>query len=83
MRRFLVELYVPRSPDDGTASARRAREAVEQLAREGTAVRYVRTTLLPDDETCFHVFEAPSPEVVAQVTQRAGFAGARILRAIE
>ena len=43
-----------------------------ELAREGTQVRYVRTTFLPDDETCFHVFEAVSGEVVAEVFRRAG-----------
>jgi hypothetical protein len=82
MRRFLVEIYVPRTQHDDT-SAQRARETAEQLAREGATVRYIRTTLLPDDQTCFHIFEASSPEVVARVTRRAGFADARIVRAVE
>ena len=51
--------------------------------REGTQVRYVRTTFLPDDETCFHVFEAVSEEVVAEVFRRAGIVSGRIVSAVE
>jgi len=57
MTRFLAETYVPRSrAGDSSRAARCARAAAEQLSREGTSVRHVRTTLLPEDETCFHVF---------------------------
>ena len=56
---YLVEVYLARSRcDDVERTAGRARQAAEELSREGTTVRYVRTTFLPDDETCFHVFEA-------------------------
>jgi hypothetical protein len=56
--RYLVEAYVPRSQvQEAEAAGHRARAAAEQLSREGTAVRHVRTTFLPDDEMCFHVFD--------------------------
>jgi hypothetical protein len=43
----------------------------------------VRTTFLPDDETCFHVFEAASEEAVGEVCRRAGIGSGRIFPAVE
>lgn len=84
MLKFLVEAYAPKSHAEETREAgRQARVAAEELAREGTQVRYVRTTYLPDDETCFHIFEAASEEVVGDVCRRAGIASGRIVRAME
>jgi Nickel responsive protein SCO4226-like len=80
--RYLVEEYVPRSREARLAG-RAARAAAEELAREGTPVHYVRTTFLPDDETCFHVFEAASEEAVGEVCQRARIGSGRIVRAVE
>jgi hypothetical protein len=42
--------------------------------RRGKArtIRYVRTMFLPDDETCFHVFQAPSEEAVAEACSARG-----------
>ena len=83
MPRYLVETYLPRlastgcprcRTDIGTAATARARR---------TQVRYVCTTFLPDDETCFHVFEAVSEEVVAEVFRRAGIVSGRIVSAVE
>ena len=64
-------------------TGRDARTAAEELVREGTPVRYVRTTFLPDDETCFHVFEAASQEAVGEACRRAGIGSGRIVPAIE
>jgi len=77
---YLVEVYLPRSrADEARATARRARAAAEQLTREGMAVHYVRTTFLPADETCFHLFEASSAEVVEKVSRRAELSRARVV----
>jgi hypothetical protein len=84
MPSYLVEAYVPRAQaQDARAAGRRARAAARQLAREGASVRYVRTTLLPEDETCFHLFEAGSEEAVAEVCRRAGLGSARIVPVLE
>lgn len=84
MPRYLVEAYVPRSrAEDASAVGRDARTAAKELAREGTPVRYVRTTYLPEDETCFHVFEAPSEAAVSEVCRRAGINSGRIVQALE
>jgi hypothetical protein len=81
---FLVEIYLPRSrAREAQVSGRRARAAAEALSREGASVRYIRTTFLPDDETCFHLFEATTEEAVEEVSRRAALGRARIVRAIE
>jgi len=81
---FLVEAYVPRSgARDAQAMARDARAGAEALTREGTPISYIRATSLPEDETCFHVFEATSWEAVAEVCRRAGIGGGRIVRVVE
>ena len=84
MQRYLVESYIPRSrARNARAAGREARTAAAELTREGTRVRYVRTTLVPEDETCFHIFEAASKEAVGEACRRAGIATGRILPAIE
>ena len=82
--RYLVEAYVPRlGVQEARAAGGRARAAAKRLSREGIAVRYVRTTFLPDDETCFHIFEAASEEAVGEVCRRAGIRSGRIVPAVE
>jgi hypothetical protein len=83
MPSFLVETYVPKMAQNDARVARRARMAARQLSREGEPVRYLRTTLLPEDETCFHLFEAASEDAVAEVCRRAGLGTPRIVRAVE
>jgi hypothetical protein len=81
---YLVEAYMPRShAQEAWAASERARAAAEELSREDRDVRYVRTTFLPDDETCFHLFEAASAEVVEEVSRRAELGRARVVPAIE
>jgi hypothetical protein len=53
------------------------------VSRQGVSVRYVRTTLVPGDETCFHLFEAASHDAVAEVCRLAGIESPRIVPAIE
>jgi hypothetical protein len=38
---------------------------------------------LPDDETCFLVFDAASADAVGEVCRRAGIGSARIVPAVE
>ena len=84
MPTYLVEAYMPRShAPEARAAGRRARAAGEELSREGTPVRYVRTTFLPDDETCFHLFEGVSADAVEEVARRARLGRARVVAAVE
>ncbi len=84
MLSYLVEVYLPRSrASEACATGSRARAAAEELSREGVPIRYVRTTFLPDDETCFHLFEAASAETVEEASRRAEFGRARVVPAID
>jgi hypothetical protein len=44
-------------------------------------VRYVRAIFVPEDETCFHLFEAASPDAVYAASERAGLSAQRIVEA--
>jgi hypothetical protein len=52
-------------------------------ARRGIPVRHVRSFLAPDDDICFHVFEAPSRQAVARMTELASLDHERITEVIE
>jgi hypothetical protein len=81
---YLVELYLPRRDQSAlAAAAMRARAVSDQLASEGTHVRYVLTIFVPVDEVCFHLFEAESAEAVARATERASISSARIVGAVQ
>lgn len=84
MPSYLVETYMPRShAQEARAAGRRARAAAEELSREGEPIRYLRTTFLPEDETCFHLFEAASPDAIEEVSRRAELGRARVVPAVE
>lgn len=72
MPEYLVELY---SVADRDSAA---------LARigDGNAVRYLRSILIPGDETCLHLVEADSVERVAEAFERAGLEADRIVEAV-
>jgi ubiquinone/menaquinone biosynthesis C-methylase UbiE len=73
MPEFLVELYVAHD-DRRTARqhAERAGRAAADLTREGQSLRCLRSIVVPQDETCFLLYEAPSADVVAEALRRAG-----------
>lgn len=84
MRNYLAESYF--APHDRAAlehSAAAVRAATAELSGEGLAVRYVRTTFLAEDETCFHVFAAESEEAVREASRRAGLELIRVVEAVE
>jgi hypothetical protein len=81
---YLVETYVPATDaTDARSAGRRARAAARMLSRKGIAIRYVRTTLVPGDETCFHVFDAGSWDAVAEACRLAELDTPRIVAALE
>jgi len=51
--------------------------------RGGIPVRHVRSFLAPSDDICFHVFEAPSRDAVARMTELANLDHERITEVIE
>ena len=59
MAEYVVELYIAREPVAALKlGAERARRAAEELIREGTPVRFLRSIFLPADETCFFLCAA-------------------------
>ena len=80
-RQYLVETYVAGGTVDPSTTAR-AREAAEKLSRPGEAVRHLRSILLPEDETCFHLFEGEALQAVERVSEAAGLGRGRIVEAI-
>jgi len=79
-RQFLVEAYLARLHDsDLVQGVRRAQTAAEELTCEGRSVRYLRTIYLPDEETCFHLFDAGSADDVREATIRAGITCERVV----
>jgi hypothetical protein len=79
---FLIEAYLPNAANALQQAPESARAAAELAAREGVAVRYLQTTLVPADETSLHLFEAPSVAVLKAMAARAGLACDRIVEAL-
>jgi hypothetical protein len=52
------------------------------MGRDGLQVRYLRSIFVPEDEICFLLFEAASPELVGEAGRRAALDDYRIVRAI-
>jgi hypothetical protein len=83
MPEFLIEQYVARA-DTATVErdAARARLAAEELSREGTPVRYLRSIFVPEDESCFLLYEAVSAEDVEEAARRASLRFERAVAAV-
>jgi hypothetical protein len=76
---YLLELYVSRSDAEAVRhDAERARRAAVELTGEGTPVHYVRSIFVPEDETCFLLYQADSIDAVRLAAGRAGLGNARI-----
>lgn len=83
MPSYLVETYLPRGrAGERKARTRRACSAALELTREGIRVRFVRSIHVPEDETCFFVFDAPSGESAALAAERAALGPLRVVQAI-
>jgi hypothetical protein len=65
-------------PDDFVGHASAAPRLVDNRWSLALELLY-----LPDDETCFLVFEAASADAVGEVCRRAGIGSARIVPAVE
>jgi hypothetical protein len=69
---FIVEIYVARTDASAVeAGATRGRLAAYELSREGTPVRYLRSIFVPEDETCFYLYEAACAKDVREAVRRA------------
>jgi hypothetical protein len=81
---YCLELYLAGGSRAALAEAAvRARAAAESFGACGRSVGYLRSTYLPEDETCLHFFAAASGEDVAEAARQAGLTGDRITRSID
>jgi hypothetical protein len=73
--RYLVEVNRPALgfAELETLTAR-ARAAAAELREAGTEVRFLRAVFVPEDETCFFLYESESPEAVRQAASVTGVA---------
>jgi hypothetical protein len=84
MADFLVEVYTPRLDEAALAKlVARLETAAEAMSADGLRVRYLRSIHVPEDETCFHLFEAGSAEMVCEAGRRAGLTVDRVTEAVE
>jgi hypothetical protein len=80
---FLAERYVSTANLElARLDAARASAASKEQAETGATVRYLGSTLIPSDETCFALFEAPSAEDVRRLLKRASLPYDRIVEAV-
>jgi hypothetical protein len=71
MPEFLVEVYLPRSTASSIVPGPAdISEAADQLTREGQPARLVRSIFVPQDETCFYLFQAHSIDAVRETAAR-------------
>jgi hypothetical protein len=72
-RTYLAEHYHPglEVGELGRLAAQ-VRESIAELELEGKQVRYLRSTIVPGDESFFLVLEAASEELVREAYTRAG-----------
>jgi len=74
MPEYLVELYSSNANPDSAILARLG---------DGNSVRYLRSILIPGDETCLHLIEADSIEQAAEAFEQAGLEADRIVEAVD
>lgn len=72
MRQYLVEIYSAEGAD---------RAALDGLA-DDSGVRYLRSIVIPDDQTCLHLVLAESVEDVESAFARVGLPTDRVVDAV-
>lgn len=83
MPSYLVETYLGRDQtSERAARERRVRSAAKELTQGTRRVSFDRSIHIPEDETCFYVFDASSARDAADAAQRAGLDPIRVVEAV-
>jgi hypothetical protein len=79
LARYMVELQLP---DTGWRDLQRAtacaRQATDELRGEGAHVRFLRSVFVPEENTCFFLYEGPSAQSVRAAAARAKLGVVRV-----
>jgi hypothetical protein len=75
---YLVEAYASRTSG---VEVKAAAERASAAAKATGSVRYLGSIFLPQEETCFHLFEADAIDTVAELVDRADIESDRIVEA--
>ena len=80
---YMVERSLPGISNEQLAGAQQAAiRTADEFSRQGTPVRYLRSTFVPAESRCLCLFEAGSDEAVRQVNEAAGLPYTRIVEAL-
>ncbi len=83
MTRYVVERHLPGfTAEQLPGAAALAKSATADMSREGTPVRYLRSTFIPGEDKCYCLFEAASADVVRRANERAGLPFERVQEAV-
>jgi hypothetical protein len=79
---FLVETFASCHTNSVAPRIDGVALAAERVSEEGAEVRLSHAILVPEDETCFYLYESSSAAAVREAVRRADLAFARITEAI-
>ena len=83
LARYAVELNRPDGGWTGIeAATARARRAAAEMRTEGTPVRFLRSVFVPEDESCFFLYEGPNADADRDAAGRAELTVAHIDKTI-
>jgi hypothetical protein len=83
MPEFLAETYAPRGvPGPVVPGAAGAALAADQASQDGAPVRFLGAILMPEEETCLWLYQAPSAGAVRAAMTAAGLQPERITPAV-
>lgn len=84
MQVYMVERSLKGIPMDALAAAqKRAIETSQKFTKEGTPVRYIRSTFVPEQGCCMCLFAAESSEDVKRVNEVANIPFDRVVPALD
>ena len=69
---YVVIRHLPGiTPEGLTGAGLRAKSCATEMTEEGTPIQWLRSFFIPETEQTHCYFEAPSPEAVKEVNERA------------